>query len=352
MRRELVKVPKSICVIRLSAIGDVCHTLSVIQSIQRNYPSCAITWVMGKTEAQLLGDIPGIQVVAFDKKQGFRGMREVWNKLSESHFDYLLHMQVALRASILTLGIRASTKIGFSWKRAKEGQWLFTNMKLPDSPAEHVMDNFALFAKQLGCSDIAPQWHIPLNKQDFDLVELASNPKYAVICPSASKDERNWLPERYAAVADYLSSKGLQVWLCGSPTNRERLFAEQIEALSKSPLKNMVGETNLKQLTAVIQKAVLVLAPDSGPVHIATTQSTPVIGLYAHSNPKRTGPYFSQNLVVSEYESIARERMNRTPEQLNWGTRFKGDNLMERISIESVISKVDIVLHEQSLSKV
>ncbi|MEZ8321736.1 glycosyltransferase family 9 protein, partial [Vibrio splendidus] len=75
--------PQSLCILRLSAIGDVCHAISVVQAIQKQWPETKITWITGKIEAMLIGDLPGIEVIVFDKKQGFKGMRELWRQLSD-----------------------------------------------------------------------------------------------------------------------------------------------------------------------------------------------------------------------------------------------------------------------------
>ncbi|MGR5120667.1 glycosyltransferase family 9 protein [Vibrio astriarenae] len=332
--------PKSICVLRLSAIGDVCHALSTVQLIQRTYPNTHITWIMGKVEAQLLADLPGVEVIVFDKSLGLKGMKAVWQQLSKRRFDYLLHMQVALRASILTLGIKAKTKLGFSWNRAKEAQWLFTNKKLPAHQAEHVLDNFNEFARYLGCIETAPQWQIPLSSND-ELIRDRLPQRYIVISPAASKDERNWLAERYAEVADYVIEKDVGVVICGAPTEREQVLAQTIQSHSKNSLVNLVGHTTLKQLCVVLKNAQCVIAPDSGPAHMATTQGTPVIGLYAHSNPHRTGPYNSLDTVVSVYDEVALEQFGKRPEELKWGARVKGSDLMSRISTDKVKQMVE-----------
>ncbi|MFA0465210.1 glycosyltransferase family 9 protein, partial [Vibrio sp. 10N.261.45.F1] len=107
--------------------------------------------------------------------------------------------------------IKAKVKLGFSWTRAKEGQWLFTNRKLPKTDASHVLDNFSEFAYFLGCSKQVPTWDLALSDEDQRLsMELAHEP-YIVISPAASKDERNWLVERYAAVADHAYQLGFKV---------------------------------------------------------------------------------------------------------------------------------------------
>jgi heptosyltransferase I len=331
--------PKSICLLRLSAIGDVCHAVAMVQAIQKQWPNTKITWIMGKIEAQLLHDLPDVNVVIFDKKTGFKGMKAVWKLLRYEHFDALLHMQLALRASALTLGIKAKYKVGFNTKRAKEGQWLFTNKKITDSASSHVLDSFFEFAYFLGIKNTTPTWNIPLSHSDIEFAKRISidNKPLFVISPAASKDERNWLVERYSAVADHAVQQGFQVVLCGSPAPREIKLGEKIEKHMQYEATNLIGKTSLKQLTATLQKATLVLAPDSGPAHIATTQNTPVIGLYAHSNPKRTGPYLSSDSVISVYEKHVQAQYKKPLSELPWSTRVKGEDLMADIQTEQVI---------------
>lgn len=341
--------PKSLCFLRLSAIGDVCHALAAIQAVQRQWPQTKITWIIGKVEAQLLEGIEGIELIVFDKKAGFAGMKAVWKRLSGRKFDALIHMQLAFRASLLTLGIKANYKVGFNFKRAKEAQWLFTNKKIVDSQSQHVLDSFFSFVEYLGVPRTPPTWSLPISDRDhaFALEQLKDKPT-VVISPAASKDERNWLTERYAKFADYVTQRGYQVVICGSPASREVVLADEIISKMKHPAVNLVGKTNLKQLTAVLKLAKLVLAPDSGPAHIATTQSTPVIGLYGHSNPRRTGPYNDLDHIVSVYEQHALKQHNKPVEQLAWSTRVKGEHVMTDIQVESVIEKFDTLFPQNN----
>jgi heptosyltransferase I len=168
-----------------------------------------------------------------------------------------------------------------------------------------------------------------------------------VISPAASKDERNWLPERYAQFADYAVGKGYQVVLCGSPAAREKTLAARIIAAANAPLVNLVGQTSLKQLAAVLARADAVLAPDSGPAHMATTQGTPVLGLYGHSNPKRTGPYNNLADVVSVYETFAEQQHGKPVNQLAWSTRVKGDHVMAAIDTQQVIDAFETMMAKQ-----
>lgn len=321
---------------RLSAIGDVCHAVAMVQAIQRQCKNAQITWIVGKVEAQLLQGLAGVELIVFDKRQGWRGYQTLWRQLKGKNFDVLLHMQVALRASIATIGIKAKRRIGFDKTRAKEGQWLFTNEQIEPQNQAHVLEGFMNFAKAIGVTDLQPQWDFPLQQEHRNFAKQHISKPTLIICPSASKAERNWLPERYAQIADYAKSLGLDVMLCGGPAATEATLAEAIIKQTNATVINMVGQTNLKQLMALLGEAKLVLAPDTGPAHMATTQGTPVIGLYAHSNPQRTGPYLSLTSVVSAYQQHVEQQQGKPLAQIPFGTRAKGSDLMQSIEVETV----------------
>ena len=352
-----LSVPKNLCLLRLSAIGDVCHAVAMVQSIQRQWPDTQITWVIGKIEASLLQGLEGVEFVIFDKRAGLQGYKDLRQQLKARNFDILLHMQVALRASIASLCIPAKVKIGFDSQRAKEGQWVFTNSKIAAQSQPHVLDGFMGFAKALGLEISPPLWNMPITDADhlwasetLNTTQSAEQP-IAVICPAASKAERNWHVEGYAQAAEHLYSKGFKVVICGGPTTMEKQLANDIIhcRASGNEILNLVGKTSLKQLLAVLKQAQLVIAPDTGPAHMAVTVGTPVIGLYAHSNPKRTGPYLYQQYVVSAYEKSIELQYKKYVSQLPWGTRAKGKDLMSKITIEQVKTMIDQVIDDDNL---
>lgn len=336
---------KSLCLLRLSAIGDVCHAVAMVQQIQTQYPDIQITWVIGKVEHMLLKDLPGVQFIVFNKSAGIDGYKELRSHMKGKKFDVLLHMQVALRASIASLFIPATIKVGFDKQRAKEGQWLFTNRRIAPQKEPHVLEGFMGFAQAIGVHVHQPSWLMPFGQVERDWVTKhpSLTKPYVVISAAASKAERNWHPQGYAQAADYLSSLGYQVILCGGPTNLERKLADEIIKHANTELHNFIGQTNLKQLLAVLESANFVIAPDTGPAHMATSVNTPVIGLYAHSNPKRTGPYNSLDYVVSVYPESIEEQHQKSHQQLPWGIRAKGE-LMDKISFSMVKDKIDLVI--------
>ena len=335
--------PKQLCLLRLSAIGDCCHAVALVQALQRQWPTTEITWIMGKVEASLLGDLPGIEVIPFDKKLGWRGYLQVWRQLKGRRFDALLHLQSALRASLLSLGIRAGHRLGFDAERAGDGQRWFTNYKVASPASPHVLDGFMAFARELGVQDLTPSWHIPTSSTDDEWASqhLDKSRPTLLIAPAASKPFKNWTTAGYAALADHAAERGYQVVLCGGPSALEKTMAQEILTLCQHKPDNLIGQTSLKQLMALIKQAQLVLAPDTGPTHMATAAGVPVIGLYAHHNPERTGPYLCRDRVVSVYAPLIEAQLGKPVAQLPWRSRLKDPHAMQQITPAQVISQFD-----------
>ena len=166
--------------------------------------------------------------------------------------------------------------------------------------------------------------------------------------PDHSSDE---LPEELAhEVADDAATRyGAQVLLTGGNTAIEASYGRDIAATAQCRPTNLIGNTTLKQLVAILQRASVVLCPDSGPAHMATAVGTPVVGLYATSNRHRTGPYFSQHLVVDKYpEAVARE-FGRPVDTLRWGQRVRDPAAMSLITVADVAAKLDAAFAERGL---
>lgn len=339
--------PRHLCVLRLSAIGDCVNTVAIIQAIQRQWPGTEITWIMGKLEASLLGDLPGVTVIPFDKKAGWRGYLQVWRQLKGQRFDALLHMQAALRASLLTLGIKARYRIGFCKERAADGQWLFTNHKVPAPPLakRHVVDNLMGFAALLGVTDLTPRWAIPTTAEDdaWARAQLQGQPTL-LLSPSASKASRNWHTAGYAALIAHAQAKGMQVALCGGPSQGERQLGSEIVAACPLPPLNLIGKTNLKQLLALMKQARILVSPDSGPAHMGNAAGVPVLGLYADQTPRRTGPYLWQDETVSVFEPLMLTQTGMSLEQLPWRSRLKQADAMQHITVPMVLTAFDRLL--------
>ncbi len=335
--------PNSLCILRLSAIGDVCNTVAAVQAIQRAWPSTSITWITGKLEAQLICDLPGVEVIVFDKKLGFKAYTQLWKQLKGQRFDALLHMQYALRASIATLGIKARYKLGFDAKRSQDFQTLFTNVKVPSPQEPHVLDGLLAFGHTLGIQDMAPSWQIPFSEKDaaWAQAQLAADKRNLVVVPAASKAYKNWTAEGYGEVIRHAQQRGFNVILAGSPAQIELDLASAVETQLSEPVNNLVGKSSIKQMLALLSAADLVIAPDTGPAHMANAVDTPVVGLYAHHNPARTGPYQYRDYVVSAYQEAIQAEHKQPIETLDWRTRVQDKQAMKRIQSSQVIAMFD-----------
>ena len=111
--------PETICIFRLSAIGDVTHVVPVVKTLQSNFPEVKLTWIIGKLEHRLLKGLPGVEFIVFDKSLGWAGVKDLKRQLKNRKFDVLLQMQLSLRANLISLMIKAQRRIGFDKKRSK-----------------------------------------------------------------------------------------------------------------------------------------------------------------------------------------------------------------------------------------
>ena len=350
----LPSAPEAICLIRLSAIGDCCHALPVVRTLQTAWPGTRITWIIGRTELGLLEGASGIEFITFNKSTPWASLASIRRQLAARRFPLLLHMHASMRANLVSRVVRADVRLGFDRARARDYQWLFTNEKIAPTPSQHVMDGLFSFAEHLGIRQRVLRWDFNLGADDRRQAdELAGGPRpLCVISPCSSqrfRNFRNWSVANYAAVTRHLiAARGARVVLTGGPTAVERQYGEQIQQAVGRPANasviNLIGQTRLKQLFAILQAAELVVCPDSGPAHMATAAGTPVVGLYATSNPHRTGPYFSQRLVVDRYPEAVRREFGRPLETLRWGERVRNPGAMDLIPVADVIERVDAVL--------
>lgn len=341
----MIDPPRKVCVLRLSAIGDVCHTLPVVRTLQDHWPETHITWIVGTLEHSLLDGIPGIEFLPFDKRGGFAGWRCLYGQLSKHRYDALLHMQVALRASAISLGVRAPLRLGYDRARAKDLQWLFTNRRIAAREREHVMDGLFGFAEALGAPRGRPRWDIPVSAADAAFAETQVNAHPTLIISPCSSQRarnfRNWPAERYIAVARYAMERhGMHVIVTGGPSALERDYGARIAAALPGSV-NLVGATTLKQLFALLARASVLVSPDSGPVHMANAAGTPVIGLYATSDPERTGPYNQREWTVNRYPDAVRKFLGKDVEAVRFGQRVRHPDAMDLITVEDVTRKLD-----------
>jgi heptosyltransferase I len=335
--------PEDICVLRLSAIGDTCHALAVIRNLQDNWPDARITWLIGKTEATLMGDIRDIEFITFDKAKGRNAYRDVGRQLADRRFDAALCMHASMRANLLCRKIPTDVRIGFDRARARDFQWLFTDERIPAAQGEHALEAMMGFARHIGARPTELRWDIPVGDSERAFAKQYCGPRTVVISPCSSqrsRNFRNWPVEHFVAVTRHLRDKlQANVVLTGGNSPLEKEYARAIS--QQAGASDLVGRTSLKQLFALIAAADVVVCPDSGPAHMATAAGTPVIGLYATSNPDRTGPYLSRELCVNRYPDAVERYLGKRVTDLRWGQRVRHPDAMKLITISDVVRQIN-----------
>ncbi len=338
---------QSICIFRLSAIGDATHVIPVIKTIQHQFPDAQITWVIGQLEHKLLKGLPGVEFIEFNKSAGWQAVRALKKQLSGRCFDVLLQMQLSLRANLVSRFIPAKRRIGFDKVRSKELHGLVINERIPYLHNCHVLDGFMQFAAYLGCQTKIMNWQIPVSQADklFAAEHLDASKKTVIISPCSSHKLRNWSVVKYARLIDKIADKyAAQIILTGSPSSAEKQFVAAIAAACRYEVLNLAGQDTLKQLLCLLEQADVVISPDSGPLHMAGSVATPVIGLLAASNYKRSGSYQFPELTVDKYPEACLKFLNQSADEVKWGTKTEYPGAMDLITVNDVMLKVDQLL--------
>ncbi len=336
-------VPKNICILRLSALGDVTHAVPVLRAIQESWPDTKITWVCGKHEHELLSGLAGVRFIALDKKAGWRGYRDLGRELRGEQFDVLLHMQVSARANLAAAFIRADVRLGWDKARSRDLHQLFVGHRVPAVKQQHQVQGHLSFARALGLDADEPIWNLPVITESKDFAEkhLPGEKRTLLISPCSSHPYRNWSVQRYAQVADYaIEQLAMRVALIGGPSQQERAIGIGIEKAMANKAVNLIGKDTLQDLLALLQRADVLLSPDSGPAHFANALGTLVIGLHACTWSIRSGPYNFLHLCVDKFPEAVEKFRHKKPEDLRWGTRIEEPGVMDLIQIDEVIDRL------------
>jgi len=343
----LTAPPESICIVRLSALGDVTHAVPVLRAIQQHWPQTRVTWICATLEHKLLAGLDGVRFIVVDKNAGWMGYLKLWRELAGEKFDVMLQMQTSARANFTGACVRARIKLGWDRYRARDFHRFFMTHTIPETRQEHQLQGHLSFARTIGLDVQEPVWDFPIDGEAtaFANSVLPPGKRVLLISPCSSHPRRNWSAQRYAAVADYaVTQHGMAVVLSGGPSELERNTGEAIENAMQQQAINLVGKDTLAQLTALLKRVDVVLSPDAGPVHLANAVGTAVIGLHASTWSIRSGPYNSLQLCVDKFPQAAARFRGKSPQQLRWGTRIEDAGVMDLIEIDEVIERLDMAV--------
>jgi heptosyltransferase I len=329
---------KRICIVLLTGLGDVVMGLPVANALKRHAPGVHITWVSEPMPSGILRPHPAVdELVVYEKKKGARGILDLSERLRGGDFELTLNLNYYFKSVWPTLLSRAPRRIGFDWGRSRDGTWFAHNEHIASRPRSHTQEMFLEFLDHLEVPREPVEWRIALSEQER--IDQASffrrfegRPVVAVV-PASANERKDWFASGYARVVDALQEEmGYAVMLVGGPGERETRIAREVSGLSSSAPVWALGD-GVRRLAWLLEGSQLVIAPDTGPVHISRALDVPVIGLYGHTNPWRVGPYGRfQDLWIDMYTE---------PDEAPDPSRFDPkQGRMERIAPELVLERV------------
>lgn len=343
-------VPQSICLVRLSALGDVVLATVLVRTLRTNFPQARLTWLTSALTRELLGELDGVEYIIVPRPLRLRDYGELRRQLRGRSFDVLLAAQASFRANLVHACVPARRKIGFDALRGRDAHGWFVSERVPYRD-EHLAEGFLAFAGALGIPRERFASRLELRVDEAARAAgagLVGPGAYFVINPAASKEERVWPLERYAAVARHvLANSDWRVVLTGGG-GAEKALVDALAARLPGTVVNLAGRTAVRELAAVIAGAEGLLAPDTGPVHIAAAVGTPVIGLYAVARSALTGPWPDRRYCVDRYVEAAAALLGKSGAKLGWHSRVHDARAMEFISVEEVCGQFDRLQRERA----
>ncbi len=313
---------KNILIIKPSSLGDIVLALPVLPALRRSFPDAKISWLIRPDFAPLLENHPHLdEIIVFDRRylgKGWYNPRALASllvlirRLRRSSFDAVFDLQGLFRtASLCWL---TGCKKRFGMLTAREFAHIFYTHKVSqDKDCIHLVDYYLKIIKAAcptlqqggaGASEVDVQFILPQTDAAADSVDrlLAGHgirsDNYAVLIPGSTHGDKCWPIERFAALADKISSRfDLSIITTGSAA--ENSIAEKLQKLSNVPVVNLAGQTSLGELVALLRAARLVVSNDTGPGHIAAALGVPLVLIFGRSNPARVAPFRRSRCVAA-----------------------------------------------------
>jgi 3-deoxy-D-manno-octulosonic-acid transferase/heptosyltransferase-1 len=302
----------NILIVKLSAIGDVIHTLPSLAALRRLYPEAHITWVVEEAAAELINNHPCLNEVIVSRRKSWakdlqngqirRPLREIKSFLTALHkrpYDLVIDFHGLLKSSIIVLLSGGKRKLGYD--SLQELSSLFYNEKISEDMNKHAVDRYLDFPRYLGASINNVEFTLPLTPETEATGQLLldqcglENKKFIAINPVAYWETKLWDDNKFAKLADLIAANlNIKVVFTGS----EKESIEKIIGLTKSETVNLAGKTSLLDLACLYKQAMMVITTDSGPMHLAAAVGTPVIALFGPTDPVRTGPYGKGHTII------------------------------------------------------
>jgi len=304
---------KNILIIKPSALGDIVLALPALAALRKSFPDARISWLVRPEFAPLLQNHPHLtDIIFFDRKllakawfnpRAFNALLSLIRRLRNSRFDAVFDLQGLFRTAFLSWLTGCKKRFGMA-KAREMGHLFYTHKVAQDSTCVHMVDYYLRIIRAAGASGADVQFVLPIDPNAVERTReiLADNGvkqnNYIVLVPGASRANKRWPTERFAALAEKISSRfGASVVATGSASEWE--YVRRLQELADVPIVNLAGRTSLPELAALLAKAGLVVTNDTGPGHIAAALDRPLVMIFGHVNPARLSPYHRENCVAA-----------------------------------------------------
>jgi heptosyltransferase I len=317
---------RKILLIKLSAVGDVVHTIPVLNKLRRRYPAAQIDWLVTPAIAELLRHHPAINnVIEFPREDisalwrptALRTYAQLAARLHAADYDVVVDMHGQFRTAVFALATGAPVRIGFdrprakvwdatprqftalarkhAWQGAREGSWLAYTRRIPVPTLDlHAVDRYLNVGPILGLEAGPPDFSFPIRADAVASLDAllrrhgVAPDNFVAIAPGTIWETKHWGSDKFAAVARHFLNKGFAVVLMG--TQRERIVCEEVSKLAPGVV-DLAGETTLTELAALIRRSTISVTNDSGPMHLAVALDRPVVSVFGPTDPIWIGPY-------------------------------------------------------------
>jgi lipopolysaccharide heptosyltransferase I len=366
-----------ILLIKLSAVGDVVHTIPVLNKLRRRYPAAQLDWLVTPAIAELLRHNPTItNIVEFAREEWSAPWRltpfvsyvRLAARLRATGYDLVVDMHGQFRTALLALATSAPVRIGFdrprarvwdasartlpalarkhAWQGAREGSWLAYTHHIPVPTLErHAVDRYLEVGKLLGLGEGPADFSFPIPPSATARVDAllgrhgVGQDHLLTLAPGTVWETKHWGSDKFAEVARYFLQKGFAVALIGS--RRERAVTEEVARLAPGAV-NIAGETTLSEVAALIRRSTICVTNDSGPMHLAVALDRPVVSIFGPTDPIWIGPYHRQDAVLQAGVPCAPcylRQLSRCPNQ---------HACMHDVSARAVVERTERLLNERA----
>ena len=342
-----------ILLIKLSAVGDVIHTLPVLTKLRDRYPASRIDWLITPACADLVRWHPGVSdILLYPRREfgrswaGTMAMTGVLSEVRRRGYDLVVDMHGQLRTAIFVLASGAPVRIGFA--RTREGARFSYTHHIPVPTMDwHAADRNLWLGDLLGFAGGAPDFtiHIPPEAEAeaeglLARLGLAGRP-FAMIFPGTQWETKHWSPQGFVEVSRHLHARGYAILLAGAGRDRPQNAAV---AAAFPAAVDICDQTRLSVTAAIMRRAAICVTNDSGPMHMAVSLGLPLVSAFGPTSPIRTGPY-------GRPEAVVRVEVPCSPCYIRHIRRCPYDHrCMTRLSAAMMIERIDRVLASASSS--